>query len=148
MWKRDRGDGGCEVLVAEDSAHDQLLFALAVDDSATTSKVTFAADGLVLLETLRDMRDREQQPDVIVLDLHMPRLDGLSALEEIRSDPTLAHLPVVVFSNSSQPNEVRRSRSRGASMHVAKPSTYDELLSFVDSLGEVSSTENDEDVGR
>lgn len=139
MWKRGRARQHCEVLLAEDNAHDKLLFALAVEDSHTASKVTFADDGQLLLETLREMHGTDEQPDVIVLDLQMPRMGGYDTLAEIRSDPALADLPVVVFSNSSQPNEMQRSLDTGAAMHVAKPSTYEELLIFVDSLIDISS---------
>ncbi len=144
MWNRKRSDEHINVLVAEDSPHDQLLFAMAAQDCGSTTTVTFASDGIMLLDTLQDLSASHQQPNVIVLDLEMPRLDGHETLTSIRSKPHLVDVPVIVFSNSSQPGEVRRSLDAGALQHIIKPSTYEELLTFVDSLGDVCAGDVDE----
>lgn len=144
MWNRKRNDEHITVLVAEDSPHDQLLFALAAQDCGSTTTVTFASDGIVLLDTLEDLSSSDQQPTVIVLDLQMPRLGGYETLASIRAQPKLDDLPVIVFSNSSQPSKIRRSLGHGAVQHIVKPSTYEELLTFVDSLGDVCAGDVDE----
>ncbi len=137
MRNRKASNDRLSVLVAEDNPHDQLLFALAVEDCGPTTSVTFANDGVILLDTLHELSESLEQPNVIVLDLQMPRLDGYETLALIQSTPRLADVPVVIFSNSSQPSEVRRSLDGGALQHIVKPSTYEELLTFVESLGEL-----------
>lgn len=139
MWNRRTNSEHVSLLVAEDNPHDQLLFAMAAEDCEPTTTVTFAEDGIVLLDTLHELSDARQPPTVIVLDLQMPRLGGYDTLASIGSTPHLSEVPVVVFSNSSQPSEVRRSIDGGAAQHIVKPSTYEELLTFVESLGQLCS---------
>lgn len=145
MWNRRTSSEHISLLVAEDNPHDQLLFAMAAEDCGPTTTVTFAKDGIVLLDTLHELSDAQQPPTAIVLDLQMPRLGGYDTLASIQSTPHLADVPVVVFSNSSQPSEVRRSLDGGAVQHIVKPSTYEELLTFVESLGQLCSNDRSND---
>jgi len=137
MWNRKRNDGHINVLIAEDRPHDQLLFLMAADDCQSTTRVTFAGDGLHLLDAPMAQLESER-PNVIVLDLEASRLGGYETLEAIRSNPQLTDVPVVVFASSSDPNEVRRSLDAGALQHVVKPSTFAGLLNFLESLSEIS----------
>jgi two-component system, chemotaxis family, response regulator Rcp1 len=95
--------------------------------------VTAVSDGEDALALLR----REQQfaehprPDIIFLDLHLPRKSGLEVLKELKANPDLALTPVIVVSGSDDPQEVRRAYELHASCYVRKPDDLDELLQFV-----------------
>lgn len=133
------------VIVAEDNAHDQLLFGLAAEDSPLDAIISFAEDGIDLVEKVSALVADDTPPDLIVLDLQMPRLDGHSTLSKLKEAPATAAIGVVVFSSSIHPDEVRRSLEWGALDHVVKPSTYEELLAFISSLAQfAAATETSE----
>jgi CheY-like chemotaxis protein len=104
------------VLWAEDNLQDQILIRAALEDLPRPPEIIFRDDGLLLLEALR-----RTKPALVVLDLKMPRLGGLEALRRIRSDPTLAALPVSVFSAGDDPAETAACRTLGALDVVRKP---------------------------
>ncbi|MGH1488938.1 MAG: response regulator [Acidimicrobiales bacterium] len=124
-----------DVLVAEDDAHDQMLFVMAADDSKTDMSVSFVADGEELLGELRKRAASDSLPDVLVLDMRMPRLDGHEVLDVLRDEPTIRPAVVGVFSSSHRQQDIDRSMAKGAAWHKVKPSRYEDLLSFVRQLG-------------
>lgn len=74
------------------------------------------------------------RPELILLDLNMPRKDGREALAEIKADPDLRRIPVVVLTTSSSPEDVRRAYSLGANSYVTKPGSYEGLVAAVRAL--------------
>lgn len=112
---------------AEDSEHDQIL----IQESLTGVKadVVFASDGVHLLESVRQRR-----PDLVVLDLRMPRLGGLETLRRLRSEETTRDLPVCVFSAGDQPDEIAACRALGALEVVQKPVDFDQFTLAVQSI--------------
>jgi CheY-like chemotaxis protein len=107
------------VLWAEDNLQDQRLIQEAVI-GADPVRLKFAADGVHALAAVR-----QQRPDLLVLDLRMPRMGGLDALRQVRLDPRLSDLRVCVFSAGNQPEEVHACRSFGALAVVQKPVDFD-----------------------
>lgn len=105
-----------------------------MDDGLDDASVAFANDGIEILDEIEARVTSGVLPDVVVLDLQMPRLDGHETLARIRSNSALDDVPVVMFTSSSRPEEASRSQLTGATDHVMKPSTYEELLTFVGSL--------------
>jgi two-component system response regulator len=114
------------IVMAEDDEDDQVLVRDALRDSKMATPVDFVADGEALLAYLRQHRDAP--PALVVLDLNMPRMNGHEALQAIRADVALRHIPVVVFTTSGRAEDILRSYQLGANAYVTKPATYPELV--------------------
>lgn len=117
------------VLWAEDNLQDQILIRAALEDVPDAPDVRFADDGVLLLEALRGAR-----PDLVVLDLKMPRLGGLDALRRLRADPALSGLRVSVFSAGDQPEETAACQALGVRDVVRKPVDFREFTAAVRAL--------------
>jgi CheY-like chemotaxis protein len=128
---------GCTILVAEDDPDDRLIIKAAFDAEGIPHLVRFVNDGEELIDYLKGKTQSLEKlpPDVLVLDLNMPRKDGLKALREIRQDPDLAHLQVVVLTTSGARRDRDRCSRLGISSYMVKPSDFDGFLHFVKSLG-------------
>jgi CheY-like chemotaxis protein len=116
------------VLVAEDSRPDFLLFEAAWKRAGNTHALLCEPDGIALLERLRLPGMRAA---LVLLDLNMPRKNGLETLADMKADPRLASTPVVIFSTSRDDGDVRRAYQLGASSYVVKPVGLPELLHVV-----------------
>lgn len=121
------------ILVADDDPHDQMLFLMAVNDCEFDSEVTieFVDGGAELLDELRIRNRTGAVPDLVVLDMRMPGVDGHQVLDFIGSDPTLPPVDIGVFSSSYRQQDIDRSLAKGAAWHEAKPSKYEELVDFI-----------------
>jgi two-component system response regulator MtrA len=115
------------VLVADDAA-DILALVRAALTGAGYEVVT-AADGEAALEGIRS-----QRPALAVLDVSMPKLDGLTVLARVREDPAFADLPVILLSALAQESDVARGYELGASRYVRKPFSPRELIGLVGEL--------------
>lgn len=104
-----------DILWAEDNPLDQTLLREAVATMARPPTITFVADGAELLDRLRT-----SSPSLVVVDLKMPRMGGLQALEALRSHPATRGLPIVVFTSTNRPEEIAACRRLGAQC-VQKP---------------------------
>jgi CheY-like chemotaxis protein len=116
------------VVVAEDSRPDFLLLEAAWKRAGNPHPLVCEPDGVALLKRLRDPRMRAA---LVLMDLNMPRKNGLDTLTEMKADPRLACTPVVVFSTSSNEADIRRAYQLGASSYVVKPIGLPELVSAV-----------------
>ena len=114
------------VLVADDDEDDRTLTRDALLMVDARSDIRFVQDGQELLDYLRS--DTDYEPDVILLDLNMPRMNGKEALSEMRADETLRTMPVVVFSTSRADEDVAESYERGANSFITKPTTFTGLV--------------------
>ena len=114
---------GLRLLVAEDNPVNMLIAAEMLARLGAT--VSPAHDGD---EALRACRDHPEAYDVVLMDLHMPVLDGLAAVRALRADPTIAHLPVVAFSAAALDHERSAARAAGMDDFVGKPVQPDELV--------------------
>ena len=110
------------VLVVDDDPDDRMFVRNALRAVAPDLRIEEAIDGEDALAFLRD-RSRPF-PDLVLLDLKMPRKDGLETLSEIRLDPDLRHVPVIaIFTTATDPEFVRQAYLNGANAYVGKPST-------------------------
>ena len=114
------------VLVADDDEDDRALTRDALLQVDARSEIRFVQDGRELLEYLRS--DGTCDPDVVLLDLNMPRMNGKEALSEIRADDTLRALPVVVFTTSRTEEDVSDCYRRGANSFISKPMSFTGLV--------------------
>ena len=126
-----------DVIVADDEPADNLLLALAAQDAKIDMNFTFAEDGHELLQILIDRVAAGNVPDVVVLDLRMPRCTGLEAMEAIAVSQTLRQIPVVMFTTSRRDADRERGLGLGATKFTIKPSSYPELVAFANELAEV-----------
>ena len=112
------------ILLVEDSEDDVELARLALNDARYPGKILVARDGSQALDMLFGRGEHEgnpTRPEVILLDLTLPALEGLALLEWIRSHPEVRLTPVVVFSSSDDPEDIRSAYDRGANGYVRKP---------------------------
>ena len=109
------------ILVVDDS-HDVRLLLVAVLQRAG-HEVVEATDGASVQSWVSDAK-----PDLIILDLMMPGMDGWEALERLKSSPASKHIPVIIFSALNEDRDLAKARSMGAIDHISKPWTEDDLL--------------------
>ncbi len=126
-------------LIAEDDPDDRFLIKEAFQESLLTNSIYFVQDGVELLDYLRRQgkfaNTAEAPPaDLILLDLNMPRKDGREALAEIKSDPRLRYIPVVVLTTSKAEEDIMRSYDIGAASYITKPVTFDGLVEAIRQL--------------
>ena len=126
-------------LMAEDDSDDRLLVKEAFRNNDVINSIHFVEDGVELLEYLRRQGKFNNHascpiPDVILLDLNMPRKDGREALEEIKTDPQLRHIPVVVLTTSKAEEDILFSYDIGAAGFITKPVTFDGLVETIKGL--------------
>ena len=127
-----------DVIVADDEPSDNLLLALAAQDAEVEMNFTFAEDGEELLQILIDRVASGNAPDVVVLDIRMPRCTGLEAMEAISLSASLRRIPVVMFTTSRRTADMERGLSLGATRFEIKPNSYPELVAFANDLATVA----------
>ena len=127
------------ILLAEDNPNDVELTLEALAQHHLANKVTVAHDGVEAMEYLRRegaFRDREpSDPAVVLLDIKMPRKDGLEVLREIRGDPALRRIPVVILTSSREERDLITSYDLGVNAYVVKPVDFPAFIEAVKELG-------------
>ncbi len=124
------------ILMADDDADDRDFTRTAMQESRLVNELRCVEDGEELLDYLlrrgryTDPKD-SPRPGLILLDLNMPRKDGREALREIKSDPGLKHIPIVVLTTSKAEEDVLRSYNLGANCFITKPVTFEGLVEVV-----------------
>lgn len=123
-----------EILAAEDDAGEACLLQEAFQLHGNHSRLHVVRDGIELMEFLRREGDYSSspRPDVILLDLNMPRKNGFDALVEIKSDHELAPIPVIVFSSSTADKDVSACYALHANSYLVKPGDLQGLLRCVE----------------
>jgi CheY-like chemotaxis protein len=128
------------ILMADDDADDREFARDALAESRLADVLHCVEDGEELLEYL-GRRGRHAlpadspRPDLILLDLNMPRLDGREALREIKADPELRRIPVVILTTSRAEEDIHRSYDLGANSFITKPVTFLGLVEVMKNLG-------------
>ncbi len=128
------------ILMADDDADDRMLTHDALEESHLANGLRFVADGEELMDYLLHRGNFADpagapRPGVILLDLNMPRKDGREALAEIKADPSLRRIPVVILTTSKAEEDVYRSYDLGANSYITKPVTFDSLVEVMRGLG-------------
>ncbi|MFL5808771.1 MAG: response regulator, partial [Flavisolibacter sp.] len=114
------------IILAEDDVDDQNIFQIALQEVDPDIKLDFVANGKELTTLLQNFK-----PDLLFLDLEMPYKNGLECLLEIRENPVLTNLPVVVFSSTTKPSNIQTAYEIGAHLFFIKPPVYQDYLSSI-----------------
>jgi CheY-like chemotaxis protein len=127
-----------EILLVEDDAGDELLTREALEDHKIGNRLHVARDGEEALDFLYHRGDHTDAPavDLIVLDLNLPKFDGRQVLEQVKSDPELSHVPVVVLTTSSSQEDILRSYKLHANAYVTKPVDVNDFVAAVRQIDE------------
>lgn len=122
-----------EVLLVEDDPGDVLMTREAFQDYKLVNQLHVVQDGVEAMAFLRHEGSFESapRPDLVLLDLNLPRMDGREVLHAIKSDPELASIPVVVLTTSEAEEDVLRSYSLHANAYVTKPVDFERFISVV-----------------
>jgi two-component system, response regulator len=128
------------ILLVEDNPDDAELTLRAFQETKTLSQIVVAHDGEQALNYLFATgsyldRDPNVMPDVVLLDLNLPKVDGLGVLHRMRSDSRTRRLPVVVLTSSTEESDIIRSYDLGANSFVQKPVDFAEFLNAAQQLG-------------
>lgn len=126
------------ILIADDDTDDRLFMDRALRQSGYMQTIQFVEDGEDLMRYLRRQGPYTEQnapwPDLLILDLNMPRKNGFQALSEIKDDPKLRRLPVVVMTTSSADEDVVKTYTLGVNSFVTKPFNFNRLVEMVTAL--------------
>ena len=122
-----------EVLLVEDDQGDVLMTKEAFQDYKLQNTLHVVNDGAEAMDFLRRQGEHTQapRPDLVLLDLNLPRMDGREVLQAIKSDPELASIPVVVLTTSEAEEDVLRSYSLHANAYVTKPVDFERFIQVV-----------------
>jgi len=128
------------ILLADDDPDDRMLARDALMESRVANDLRVVVDGEELMEYLHREAKYEDPgespwPGVILLDLNMPRKDGREALKEIKADPRLRRIPVVVLTTSKAEEDVYKTYDLGVSSFITKPITFEGLVEVMKTLG-------------
>jgi CheY-like chemotaxis protein len=127
------------ILLAEDNPKDVTLTTRALAKHNLANRLVVTHDGVEAMQYLRregDYADREPgDPAVLLLDIKMPRMDGLEVLREIRGDPALKRLPVVILTSSREQQDLISSYELGVNAYVVKPVDFTSFIDAVTQLG-------------
>lgn len=128
------------ILLVEDNPDDELLTILAFKDNKITNEVIVTRDGQEALEYLFGTgkyqdRDLDIQPQVVLLDLKLPKVDGLEVLKAIRSNPITKLLPVVILTSSKEEVDILNSYQLGANSYIRKPVDFEQFSEAIRQLG-------------
>jgi len=128
------------ILLVEDNADDILLTRRAFQQSSVPSEIVTASDGQEALDYLFALgphagRDRTIRPAIVLLDLKLPKLDGLDVLRRIRADPGTRRLPVIILTSSNEQRDIVQSYDLGANSFVRKPVNFAQFVDAARHLG-------------
>ena len=128
------------ILMADDDEDDCMLAREALAESRLANALYLVRDGEELMDYLHQRgkyidRNLAPRPGLILLDLNMPKKDGREALREIKTDPQLKHIPIVVLTTSKAEEDIYRSYELGANSYITKPVTFASLVEVMRTIG-------------
>ncbi len=127
------------LLIADDDPEDRAMLAEVFAENEWVSEIKFVTDGEELLDYLENRgkfadAEKHPRPDLVLLDLNMPKKDGREALAEVRSNPNFTDLPVVILTTSKAEEDIVKTSGLGANSFITKPDTFDGLVSIARDL--------------
>jgi len=130
------GDNPAEILLAEDNPGDVVLAKKALKQGKLANNLHVVADGVEAMRYLRQEAEYADapRPDLVLLDLNMPRKDGKAVLEAMQADEDLSRIPVVVLTSSESEADIARSYELSANAYLTKPVDFDGFVEIVNRL--------------
>lgn len=128
------------ILLVEDNEDDEVLTLRALKKNNIANEVVVARDGAEALDFMFGSgahagRDTSVQPQVVLLDLNLPKISGHEVLKRVRADPRTRHLPIVVLTSSKEDEDLLQSYTNGANAYVRKPVEFGQFTEAVKTLG-------------
>ena len=128
------------ILIADDDADDRMMASEALEESRLANDLRFVENGVELMDYLQRRGKYSDpatspRPGLILLDLNMPRKDGREALREIKADPKLRNIRIVVLTTSKAEEDILRTYDLSATSYITKPVTFERLVEVVKALG-------------
>ena len=128
------------ILVVEDNPDDELLMLDALQHGGVVTDIAVARDGQEAVDFLfatgrHSSRDPEHSPDLVLLDLKLPKIGGHEVLRRMRADQRTQHTPVVILTSSAEQKDILKGYENGANSYVQKPVEFDEFVRAVKALG-------------
>jgi CheY-like chemotaxis protein len=125
-----------EILLAEDNPGDVMLTKKALEEGKLANNLHVTTDGVDALQFLRQEGEHEDapRPDLVLLDLNMPRKDGEDVLEEMQADASLRRIPVVVLTSSESEEDIAKSYELNANAYLTKPVDFDGFVEIVNRM--------------
>jgi CheY-like chemotaxis protein len=128
------------ILIADDDAEDRMMIKDAFEENRLANDLRFVEDGEDLMDYLTRRgkyrgTENSPKPGLILLDLNMPKKDGREALKEIKNNPELRGIPIVVLTTSKTEEDVYRTYDLGVNSFITKPVTFESLVSITKDLG-------------
>jgi len=128
------------ILMADDDADDRLLTKDALEENRLANDLRFVENGEELMDYLHHRNkyanpEDSPRPGLILLDLNMPKKDGREALKEIKADPDLRRIPILILTTSKEEEDIFRTYDLGANSFITKPVTFESLVSIIKVLG-------------
>jgi two-component system, response regulator len=123
------------IVLVEDNEDDIVLTRRALTSNNIRNPLVIARDGAEALELLHGANGNAVKPAVILLDLHLPKVDGLSVLKRLREDPRTTHTPVVVLTSSKEEEDVIAGYELHANSYIRKPVDFDQFTEVVRQIG-------------
>jgi CheY-like chemotaxis protein len=127
-----------EVLLVEDDEGDVLMTREALDEGKVLNRLSVVGDGVQAIAYLRQEKPFADatRPDLVLLDLNLPRRDGRQVLAEVKTDPDLRRIPIVVLTTSEAEEDVLRSYDLHANAYVTKPVDFDRFVDVIRQIDE------------
>lgn len=126
------------ILMADDDADDRMMAREAFEEARLLNVLQFVEDGQELIDYLKKRGKHQSRkgnlPGLVLLDLNMPKKDGRQALEEIKADPDLRQIPVVILTTSKAEEDIVKSYKLGASGYITKPVSFEGLVEIIKAL--------------
>ncbi len=135
-----------KILLVEDNADDAELTRLALDRHQLSSRVVHLTDGAQAIDYLFGGGSEASELSFIILDLKLPKVDGIQVLERIKGDPRTRSIPVVILSSSNQERDISRCFETGVNSYVVKPVQLDEYMDKVSAVGRYWNSVNERTV--
>lgn len=122
---------GGNVIIVDDDDEDVFAIRRAFSKYDDSIQLNHLSDGAMAVDHLLAVQEFTDLPDLVLLDINMPRVNGFETLQALRSSTLTRHLPIIMFSTSDSVREIRQAYAAGANAHMVKPNSMSELQEFV-----------------
>ncbi|MEM8857976.1 MAG: response regulator [Chloroflexota bacterium] len=140
MFEEQNGKNAVEILLVEDNPDDEELTLLTIEENNIANSIEVVRDGEEAIDYLFgtgafDGRDVSKKPKLILLDLKLPKLNGIEVLEKIKSNDATRRIPVVILTSSREEPDIERCYQLGANSYIVKPVDFEQFKNSIKQLG-------------